>query len=153
MIGQISGTQYYRDVQHYDVCAPQMPSLRLDESLFFADARAIEDMVQHPVAERPQIHHVLLNWAAINGIDARALECLELIMHRLADSRIRPHLSEVRGPVMDRFARTDFLRHFSCKVFLWHHEVLATLAPFARRSAIDAVTASPERPPRTVASR
>src|SRR5690606_26752773 len=116
-------------LRHDVICAPEVLGLRIDESLFFANARGIEDVVQRAVAERPEIRHVVLNCAAVNGIDASAIESLELIMHRLTDGGIILHLSEVKGPVMDRLARTDFLRHLSGEVFLSHHEALAALAP------------------------
>lgn len=153
VIGQIPGTQHFRNVLRHDVvCAPEVLSLRIDESLFFANARAIEGVVQQAVAERPQVRHVVLDCAAVNGIDASALESLEFIMHRLGDAGIRLHLSEVKGPVMDRLARTDFIRHLSGRVFLTHHEALAELAPEATRAAdaaarppIDAAQVFPER--------
>ena len=153
VIGQIPGTQHFRNVLRHDVvCAPEVLSLRIDESLYFANARAIEDVVQQAVAERPEIRHVVLNCAAANGIDASALESLELIMHRLADAGIKLHLTEVKGPVMDRLARSDFVQHLSGRVFLSHHEALAELAPetthradLAARPAIDAAQSFPER--------
>ena len=153
VIGQIPGTQHFRNVLRHDVvCAPEVLSLRIDESLYFANGRAIEDVVQRAVAARPQVRHVVLNCAAVNGIDASALESLELIMHRLEDAGIKLHLSEVKGPVMDRLTRTDFVRHLSGRVFLSHHEALAELAPEATRRAdlaarpdIDAAQAFPER--------
>src|SRR5690606_21450950 len=103
VIGQIPGTEHFRNVLRHDVvCAPEVLSLRIDESLFFGNARAIEDVVQQAVAERPAVRHVVLNCAAVNGIDASALESLELIMHRLSDADIRLHLADVKGPVMER---------------------------------------------------
>ena len=146
VLGQIPGTHHYSNVLRHDVvCIPEVLSLRIDESLYFANARAIEDLVQQAVAQRPQVRHVVLNCAAVNGIDASALESLELIMHRLDDAGIKLHLTEVKDPVMDRLARTDFVRHLSGHVFLSRHEALAELAPettrgadLAARPAIDA---------------
>ncbi|WP_134682465.1 SulP family inorganic anion transporter [Paracoccus ravus] len=129
-IGQIPGTQHFRNILRHDVtCAPEVLSLRIDESLYFANARAIENVVQEAVAGRPELRHVVLNCAAVNGIDGSALESLELIMHRLSDAGIKLHLSEVKGPVMERLSRSTFLRHLTGRVFLSHHEALATLAP------------------------
>ncbi|MRX51921.1 sulfate permease [Paracoccus sp. S-4012] len=153
VVGQIPGTQHFRNVLRHDVvCAPEVLSLRIDESLYFANARAIEDIVQRAVAERPQVRHVVLDCAAVNGIDASALESLELIMHRLGDAGVKLHFSEVKGPVMDRLARSDFLRHLTGRVFLSHHEALGELAPettrradLAARPDIDAARTFPER--------
>lgn len=153
VIGQVPGTAHFRNVRRHDVvCVPEVLSLRIDESLFFANARAVEDVIQAAVAERPELRHVVLNCAAVNGIDASALESLELVGHRLADAGVQLHLSEVKGPVMDRLARTDLVRDLTGRVFLSHHEALAALAPEATRAAderlrppIDAARPYPER--------
>jgi len=153
VLGQVPGTAHFRNVLRHDVVrVPEVLSLRIDESLYFGNARAIEDVVQEAVASRPAVRHVVLDCAAVNGIDASALESLELIMHRLSDAGIRLHLSEVKGPVMDRLARTDFIRHLTGRVFLSHHAALLELAPDATRAAdakappdIDAARVFPER--------
>ncbi|MBL4544236.1 MAG: sodium-independent anion transporter, partial [Rhodobacteraceae bacterium] len=44
--------------------------------------------------------------AAVNLIDASALESLEAINARLRDAGVTLHLSEVKGPVMDRLGRS-----------------------------------------------
>jgi SulP family sulfate permease len=50
-----------------------------------------------------------------------ALESLEAIQHRLADMGVRLHLSEVKGPVMDKLASTSFLAHLDGRVHLSQH--------------------------------
>ncbi|CAM3086643.1 SulP family inorganic anion transporter [Paracoccus nototheniae] len=133
VIGQVPGTQHFRNVLRHDVvCTPEVLGLRIDESLFFANARAIENVIQQQVAERPDLRHVVLNCAAVNSIDASALESLELVMHRLEDAGISLHLSEVKGPVMDRLKRSDFLQHLTGEVFLSHYQALEALAPDMR---------------------
>ncbi|MDQ1901927.1 MULTISPECIES: SulP family inorganic anion transporter [unclassified Paracoccus (in: a-proteobacteria)] len=130
VIGQVPGTQHFRNVlRHSVICTPEVLGLRIDESLFFANARAIENVIQHEVAARPQLRHVVLNCAAVNSIDASALESLELVMHRLSDAGIALHLSEVKGPVMDRLERSDFLHHLTGQVFLSHYHAVEALAP------------------------
>ena len=47
----------------------------------------------------------------------------------LSDSGVTFHLSEVKGPVMDRLEGTEFLRHLTGKVFLTQYEAIATLDP------------------------
>jgi SulP family sulfate permease len=109
--------------------SPQLVSLRVDESLYFANARTLEDRINDLVAERPQLRHVVLQCSAINDIDASALESLEAIDHRLRDAGLLLHLSEVKGPVMDRLRATDFLEHLSGGVFLTHYQAIASLTP------------------------
>ncbi len=74
-----------------------MLSLRVDESLYCANARYLEDIIYGLAADRPQLRHVVLMCPAVNEIDASALESLEAINARLIDLGISFHLSEVKG--------------------------------------------------------
>ena len=109
--------------------SPRLVSLRVDESLYFANARALEDRINDLVAERPALKHVVLQCSAINDIDASALESLEAIDHRLRDAGLRLHLSEVKGPVMDRLQATEFVARLSGKIYLSHYQAIAQLSP------------------------
>lgn len=129
-VGLVPGTEHFRNVLRHRVqVSPQLASLRVDESLYFANARVLEDRVNALVAERPQLKHLVLQCSAINDIDASALESLEAIDQRLRDAGLRLHLSEVKGPVMDRLQATAFLAHLSGQVFLSHFQAVAALAP------------------------
>ncbi len=129
-VGLVPGTEYFRNVlRHKVLCSPKVLSLRVDESLYFANSRALEDRINQAVARSEALDHVVLQCSAINDIDASALESLESIEKRLRDSHIALHLSEVKGPVMDRLQSTDFLHHLSGQVFLTHFQAIQTLAP------------------------
>ena len=129
-VGLVPGTEHFRNVLRHEVAtSPQLVSLRVDESLYFANARALEDRINDLVAERPQLRHVVLQCSAINDIDASALESLEAINHRLRDAGLLLHLSEVKGPVMDRLQTTELLDDLSGKVYLSHYQAIAQLAP------------------------
>ncbi len=60
---------------------------------------------------------------------ASALDSLEAIDQRLRDAGLQLHLSEVKGPVMDKLQRSDFLQRLSGRVFLTHHQAAVSLAP------------------------
>ncbi len=128
-VGQVPGTEHYRNVlRHQVITHPNVLSLRVDESLYFANARYLEDHVAAAVARQPELRHVVLQCSAINDIDASALESLETIDQRLHAASLQLHLSEIKGPVMDRLNRSDFLRHLSGHVFLSHHQAVLALA-------------------------
>lgn len=130
VVGLVPGTEHFRNVlRHNVVDSPLLLSLRVDESLYFANARYLEDWINAAVAARPQLKHVVLQCSAINHIDASALESLEAIAYRLQAAQIVLHLSEVKGPVMDRLQKTHFLRDLSGQVFLTHYQALAALVP------------------------
>jgi SulP family sulfate permease len=129
-VGLVPGTEHFRNVLRYEVrTSPQLLGLRVDESLYFANARALEDCVNDAVARQPELRHVVLQCSAINAIDASALESLEAIDKRLGDAGITLHFSEVKGPVMDALKRSDFLAHLRGRVFLSHYQAVAALAP------------------------
>ena len=129
-IGLVPGTEHFRNVLRHDVrTSPKVLCLRIDESLYFANARNIEDRLNAEAAENPLLKHVVLQCSAINDIDASALESLEAIEKRLRDAGICLHLSEVKGPVMDRLEKSDFLRHLSGQVFLTNYRAVQHLCP------------------------
>ena len=128
-VGLVPGTEHFRNVLRHQVgTSPRLVSLRVDESLYFANARALEDWVNDVVAEHPQARHIVLQCSAVNDIDASALESLEAIDRRLRDAGMAFHLSEVKGPVMDRLQGTHFLQALSGRVFLSHYQAVQALA-------------------------
>jgi SulP family sulfate permease len=136
IVGQVPGTEHFRNVLRHQVAlSPRVLSIRVDESLYFANARYLEDRIYDHVASREGIRHVVLMCPAVNFIDASALESLEAIAHRLNAAGVEFHLSEVKGPVMDRLARSDFFQHFKGQVFLSQHQALAALDPETTRRA------------------
>ncbi|MEH6825295.1 MAG: sulfate permease [Motiliproteus sp.] len=119
LVGRVPGTEHFRNVDRHDVETDAgIITLRVDESLYFANARYLEDRVYDLIMQNQQARHVVLMCPAVNLIDASALESLETINRRLSDSGVRLHLSEVKGPVMDQLKRSHFLDELSGHVFL-----------------------------------
>ena len=133
VVGRVPGTDHFRNVErHAVITAPEVLSLRVDESLYFANTRHLEDRIAELVAERPELKHVVLLCSAVNAIDASALESLEEINHRLKEAGITFHMSEVKGPVMDRLGRSNFLHDLTGRVFLSQHEAMCELNSSSR---------------------
>ena len=129
-VGWVAGTESFRNVLRHTVStSPLLLGLRVDESLYFANSRTLEDRINQAVANNPQLRHVVLQCSAINAIDASALESLEAINQRLHDAGVLLHLSEVKGPVMDRLQGTRFLRGLTGIVYLTHFQAFKELAP------------------------
>ena len=146
VVGQIPGTMNFRNVsRHTVVTSPEILSLRVDASLYFPNARFIEDLVNDAVAANPAIRHLILECAAVNTIDASGLESLEAINQRLQDGGVTFHLSEVKGPVMDRLKRSHFLEELTGKVHLTQYDAVSSINPDLARHTRDA-----ERAPGTV---
>ena len=138
VVGRVPGTEHFRNVLRHEVeTQPHLLSLRVDESLYFPNARFLEDQLTRFAADKPELTDVVLMFPAVNEIDLSALESLEAINTRLKDAEIRLHLSEVKGPVMDRLKRSHFLDKLTGEVFLSQHEAVIELTEDGtRRSAL-----------------
>lgn len=130
VVGQIPGTTAFRNVKRHNVVTdPSILSLRVDESLYFPNARFLEDLINNSVAGNPEIRHVILECPAVNAIDSSALESLEAINLRLKDGGITFHLSEVKGPIMDQLKKSHFIHNLTGKVHLTHYDAVASINP------------------------
>ena len=130
LVGRVPDTEHFRNIERHDVeTVSNAALLRIDESLYFANARYLEDTVYNLVASRPELEHVVLICSAVNLIDASALESLDAINARLKDSDVKLHLSEVKGPVMDQLKKSDFLDALTGRVFLSTYAAWRELAP------------------------
>ena len=129
-VGLVPGTEYFRNVlRHQVLVSPRLVCLRIDASLFFANARGVEDRINAEVASHPGLEHVLLQCSAINDVDASALESLEAIASRLKESGIALHFSEIKGPVMDKLRTTQLIQQLHGRVFLTNFQAIQALTP------------------------
>lgn len=128
VVGQVPNTEHFRNILRHDVkTQPEILTLRVDESLYFANARYLEDQLYDMAAQRPDLKHVILMCSAVNAIDMSALHSLEEINERLALTGVTFHMSEVKGPVMDALKRSDFPQQMTGQFFLSQHQAIATL--------------------------
>ncbi len=119
VLGRVPGTEHFRNVERHEVETDEkLLVVRVDESLYFANARHLEDRVQELIAARPSVTDLILTCQAVNTIDASALESLETINRRLSHAGIRFHLAEVKGPVMDGLRKTELLQSLTGEVHL-----------------------------------
>jgi len=127
-VGLVPGTEHFRNILRHKVeTTPSVVNLRIDESLYFANARFLEDRIYDRVARDKGVRHVVLQCCAINEIDLSALESLETINSRLSEMDVKLHLSEVKGPVMDVLKRAHFLSELTGKVYLSQFEAANAL--------------------------
>ncbi len=129
IVGRVPETEHFRNVERHKVyTVPHVLSIRIDEALTYLNARWLEEYILEEVADRPEVRHVILMCSAVNEIDSSGLESLEAINHRLGDAAIGLHLSEVKGPVMDRLQRTHFIEELNGRVFLTQDKAFAEVS-------------------------
>ena len=127
-VGLVPGTEHFRNIHRHKVeTDPTLLTLRIDESLYFANAHFLEDYIYDRLADDKGLKNVVLMCSAINEIDLSALESLEAVNARLRDMGIQLHLSEVKGPVMDRLKKQHFIDDLTGQVFLSQHEAYRAL--------------------------
>ncbi len=128
VVGQVRDTEHFRNVERHDVITnPKAITLRIDESLYFANAHRMENEIYARALNLPDLENVILMCSAVNHIDFSAVESLQAINARLKDAGLKFHLSEVKGPVMDRLKKSHLLDDLTGQVFLSQHEAIKTL--------------------------
>ena len=128
VVGLVPGTEHYRNVQRYKVeLHPAILSLRIDESLMFANAQEVEQQILKEVTLHSQLRHVVLMGSGINHIDASGVEMLDQLNSLLNEQGVYLHLSEIKGPVLDKLKLIKFIEALSGEVFLTQHQAMQTL--------------------------
>jgi SulP family sulfate permease len=126
IVGQVGTSEHYRNIERHEVIThAEILSIRVDESLYFANASYLEEIVFDQISQKPLLSDVILMCPAVNIVDMSALDALNEINDRLRDLNIKLHLSEVKGPVMDTLQRSDFLEKLTGDVFLSHHTAVS----------------------------
>lgn len=130
IVGQVPGTQHFRNIERQEVVtSPEIISMRIDESLYFPNARLLGNKIGEIVANHPELRHFILNCSAVNSIDASGLESLKSINLRLSDGGIKFHLSEVKGPIMDGLKKTEFYQDIKDSIHFTHYEAVYSIDP------------------------
>ncbi|MGD8480532.1 MAG: sodium-independent anion transporter, partial [Methyloceanibacter sp.] len=79
----------------------------------------------------------------VNAVDYSALESLESINDRLSDMGVGLHLSEVKGPVMDRLKASHLLKHLNGRVFLSQYDAWMAISAQPSERLEHAMAAKP----------
>ena len=141
IVGQVGYTEHYRNVLRHEVRTdPEILLLRVDENLYFANTAYLETRVQEIIADNPEVSQIVLICSAVNFIDTSAMETLEQLIDNFHQAGVTLHLAEVKGPIMDRLSRTDFLEHLTPgRVFISTHEAVKQLREIVHADGFDPV--------------
>ncbi len=130
LVGRFPGTEHYRDAEKFMVETDEIvKTLRIDEALYYANARFLEDRVATIVSEYPKMTDLILMCTGVSRIDASALSSLTEINRRLKRLDIQLHLSEIQSTVRERLYRSNFFDILSGKVYLSQHDAMMDLQP------------------------
>lgn len=109
-LGQMPGTTEYRNVVRHPeaVPPPGVAILRVDASLYFANAAFLRDELEH-IAHDGSARVMVLDLSAVNDVDVSAVSALEEGAAALAARGVSLRLARVKGPVGDVLGRAGFL--------------------------------------------
>lgn len=130
LVGRFPGTEHYRDADRFIVeTVESVKILRIDDSLYYANARYLEDRVAKIVSDHPDMTDLIFMCTGVSYIDASALSSLHEINRRLKGLGARLHMSAMQSTVRERLYRSDFLERLSGKVYLSQHDAMLDLQP------------------------
>lgn len=129
-VGRFPGTEHYRDVSRFVVeTNEEVKTLRIDESLYYANARSLEQRVADLIAISPEMHDLVLMCTGVSRIDASALSSLHEINKRLKRVGVSLHFSDMQSRVKERLFRSSFLDELTGQIFLSQHDAMEALSP------------------------
>jgi len=125
LVGRFPGTEHYRDVDRFNVETDvAVKTLKINEGLYYANARFLEDRVAAVVSEHPEMTDLILMCSGVSHIDASALSSLTEINRRLRELEINLHLSEMQSAVRERLYRSELFENLNGKVYLSQHDAM-----------------------------
>lgn len=118
VIGRMPNTQQFRNVKRHDVETwDNLSIIRIDENITFSNYVYILEFVEDQLRiKKPK--HLILAFSSVSHIDTTALHSLEGFAHDLRQQGITLNLAEVKGPVMDTFNKSTFIKNlFPGKIY------------------------------------
>jgi len=103
MLGQLPGTEAYRDVQRHPeaITFPGLLIWRIGGDLYFASISHVSEALEAALVARPEVKRVLLDFSQVNFIDVSASDELLRRIKELQSRGITLAFARVRDPVRD----------------------------------------------------
>jgi len=99
-----------RDVNLFDLeTSPEVSIVRMDMSLYFANAGFLETRVLEIIADRPELKYLILDAQGINSIDSTGEAILEVLSERLKANNIQIVLVRMKKQIVDILQESGLL--------------------------------------------
>ncbi len=107
VMGRLAGSENFRNILRNPDAATVdgVPVLRFDASLYFANAAYLKDTVEE-LTDPQTTRALVLDFYPVNRIDSTGLHALTELVESLGRRSIDVHFSGVKGPVLDRMAKS-----------------------------------------------
>jgi len=134
VVGRVPGSEHFRNIDRHEVqTLPGLIALRVDESLYFANAQVVEAKIERLVQEHPDTRCLLLIMSAVNQLDTTALQMLTQLEASLSARGVTLQFAEIKGPVLDKLKSSELGAKMRDRIFLSTHQAFNAFAPQAHR--------------------
>jgi SulP family sulfate permease len=129
VVGRVGETEHFRSVSRFDVATfPSVLAVRIDENLYFANTKYLEDYLFYTVLETGQVKHLVLILSGVNYIDVSALDTLEKLVTEMKVLDVNVYLAEIKSLLMEKLVKSDFIKEVGKeRIFLTTHEAMSNL--------------------------
>ncbi len=113
-LGYVKSENVYRNIERVAEADtdPEVLIFRIDASLYFANMSFLEDKLCAKIQERQELKWIILDFSAVNSIDAVALHALEELMENCTKGDIALMVAGVKGPVRDMIYKSGLSQKF-----------------------------------------
>lgn len=111
VVGRVKDTEYFRSASRFDVTThPTILAVRIDENLYFANTKYIEDYLFYNVMETGQVKHLVLIFSGVSVIDVSALDTLENLVSEMKAIEINVYAAEIKTRLMNKIKDSEFIK-------------------------------------------
>jgi SulP family sulfate permease len=110
VLGRKEGTKVFRNTVKYPDYKEldHLMILRIDASLYYANAGYMKDKVIENLMERPETNVILIESASVNEIDATAMATIFELLDELRLKGIKLYFSDLKSSLRDIFEKSGF---------------------------------------------
>lgn len=130
VVGRIRNTEQYRNIKRHQVETwKDLLLIRIDENITFANINFISEFIEAE-SRATTAKNIVLIFSSVSHVDTTAISYLKELINNLKQKGIVLHLAEVKGPVIDKLEKVDFLRALlPGKVFFQTTDAVKSFAP------------------------
>lgn len=109
-LGYLKDEDIYRNISRFPEAQTfkNILILRIDAPLYFANMAYLETRLNNAAAEKPNLQSIILDFSAVNDMDAVAIETLAEQIQNFKTQNIKVIIAAMKGPVRDLVKKADW---------------------------------------------
>lgn len=109
VVGRIKNTEQFRNIKRHQVETwKDLLLIRIDENITFANINFISEFIEQE-AHNTKAKNIVLIFSSVSHIDTTAVNYFRQLINNLKLDGVSLHLAEVKGPVIDKLEKMDFI--------------------------------------------